>query len=158
MVLRGAQIHRRGQAKCSLVSTRSHPHDLARLYDRALPFTSADLGGVAGPCLNEVQIWTDSHGPEIVLCDSVKTPRSAPAAQPVARCRRDFLCTQLLPWSSLCCSPGSSRCGLHAVRMTSLTMRRSRNRVPMNGIIGRRPKTCRYTYVFQMPDGGCHDL
>jgi hypothetical protein len=44
------------------------------------------------------------------------------------------------------------------VRMTSLTMRRSRNRVPMNGIIRRRPKTCRYTYVFRMPDGGCHDL
>ena len=64
MVLRGTQIHRLGQAKCSLVSTRSLPHDLARFYDRAGPFTSADLGGVAGPCLDEVQIWTDSHGPK----------------------------------------------------------------------------------------------
>src|ERR1700704_3359526 len=96
MVLRGAQIHRRGQAKCSPVSPRSLPHDLARLYGRALPLTSADLGGIAGPCLDEVQIWTDSHGPEIVLCDLVKTSRSAPAAQPVARCRRDFLCTRSL--------------------------------------------------------------
>src|SRR6266849_5456770 len=95
MVLRGAQIHRRGQAKCSLVSTRSLPHNLARLYGRALPFTSADLGGVAGPCLDEVLIWTDSHGPEIILCDSIKTSRSAPAAQPVARYRRDFLCTRV---------------------------------------------------------------
>ena len=64
MVLRGAQIHRRGQAKCSLVSTRSLPHDLARLYGQALPFTSADLGSVTGPCLDEVQIWADSHGPK----------------------------------------------------------------------------------------------
>ena len=46
----------------------------------------------------------------------------------------------------------------HAVRMPTLTMRRSRNRVQMNRIIGRRPNTCRYTYVFRMPDGGCHDL
>ena len=38
------------------------------------------------------------------------------------------------------------------------TMRRNRNRVPMNRIIGRRPNTCRYTYVFRMSDGGCHDL
>ena len=64
MVLRGAQIHRRGQAKCSLFSTRSLPHDLTRLYGRMLPFTSANLGGAAGPCLDELWIWTDSHGPE----------------------------------------------------------------------------------------------
>ena len=64
MVLRGAQIHRRGQARCSLVSTRSLPHDLGRLYGRTGLFTSAGLGGVAGPCLDEVQIWTDSHGPK----------------------------------------------------------------------------------------------
>ena len=56
MVLRGAQIHRRGQAKCSLVFTRSLPHDLAQLYGRTGPFTSADLCGVAGPCLDKVQI------------------------------------------------------------------------------------------------------
>ena len=80
MVLRGAQIHRRGQAKCSLVTTRSLPHDLVRLYRRALPFTSADLGDVAGPYLDEVQLWTDFHGQEIVLCDSIKTSRSSPAA------------------------------------------------------------------------------
>jgi len=97
MVLRGAQIHRRGQAKCSFVSTRSLPHDLARFYGLALPFTSADLVRVAGPCLDEVQIWTDSHGPEIILCDSVKLSPSAPATQPVARCRRDFLSTRSLP-------------------------------------------------------------
>jgi hypothetical protein len=48
MVLRGAQIHRRGQAKYSLFSTQSLPHDLAQLYGRTLPFTSANLGGVAG--------------------------------------------------------------------------------------------------------------
>jgi hypothetical protein len=42
--------------------------------------------------------------------------------------------------------------------MTSLRMRRSRNKVQMNRIIERRPNTCRYTYVFRMPDGGCHDL
>lgn len=64
MVLRGAQIHRRGQARCSLVSTRSLPHDLARLYGRTGLFTSADLGDVAGLRLDEVQIWTDSHGPK----------------------------------------------------------------------------------------------
>lgn len=64
MVLRGAQIHRRGQAECSLVFTRSLPHDLARLYGRTGPFTSADLGSVAGPCLDKVQIWTDPHGPK----------------------------------------------------------------------------------------------
>jgi len=42
--------------------------------------------------------------------------------------------------------------------MTNLTMKTSRNRAQMNRIIGRRPNTCRYTYVFRMPDGGCHDL
>ncbi len=105
MVLRGAQIHRCGQAKCSLFSTQSLPHDLARLYGRARPFTSANLGNVAGLRLESVQILADSHCPEIVHCDSVKT----------------------------------SRYGPHAVRMTSLTMRRSRNRVPMNRIIRRRP-------------------
>ena len=80
MVLRGEQIHRRGQAKCSLFSTQSLPHDLARLYGRTLLFTSANLGGVAGPCLDELWIWTESHGQEIVHCDSVKTSRRAPAA------------------------------------------------------------------------------
>ena len=97
MVLRGEQIHRRGQAKCSLVTTRSLPHDLVRLYRPALPFTSADLGGVAGPCLDEVQLWTDFHGPEIVLCDSIKTSRSSPAAKLVARCRGNFLRTRSWP-------------------------------------------------------------
>ena len=68
MLLRGEQIHRRGQAKCSLFSNQSLPHDLARLYGWTLPFTSADLGGVAGPCLDELWIWTESHGQEIVHC------------------------------------------------------------------------------------------
>jgi len=65
MVLRGAQTHRREKTKCSLVSPRSLPIDLAHLYGRALPFTSVDLGGVAGPCLDEVQTWTDIHSPKL---------------------------------------------------------------------------------------------
>ena len=71
MVLRGAQIHRRGQAKCSLLSIRSLPHDLAWLDGRALPFTSANLGNIADPRLDELWIWTDSHGPK-----SFSAPRS----------------------------------------------------------------------------------
>jgi hypothetical protein len=123
MVLRGAQIHRRGQARCSLVSTRSLPHDLARLYGRTGLFTSADLGGVAGPCLDEVQIWTDSHGPK-----SFSATRS--------RCREARLPRNQLP----------------DAKSTFYV------RGPMNRIIGRRPNTCRHTYVFRTPDGGCHDL
>ena len=71
MVLRGAQIHRRGQVKCSLFSTQSLPHDLARLYGRMLPLTPADLGGAADPCLDALRIWTDSHGQK-----SFSAPRS----------------------------------------------------------------------------------
>ena len=71
MVLRGAQIHRCGQAKCSLFSTQSLPHDLARLYGRMLPLTPADLGGAADPCLDALRIWTDSHGQK-----SFSAPRS----------------------------------------------------------------------------------
>ncbi len=58
MVLRGAQIHRRGQVKCSLFSTQSLPHDLARLYGRMLPLTPADLGGAADPCLDALTSLT----------------------------------------------------------------------------------------------------
>jgi len=90
MVLRGAQIHRCGQAKCSLFSTQSLPHDLAWLYGRALPFTSANLGNVAGLRLESVQILADSHGPEIVHCDSIKTSRRAPAAQPLPDAEEAF--------------------------------------------------------------------
>jgi hypothetical protein len=60
MALRGAQIQRYGQARRSLVSAHALPHDLARLYGRTGLFTSVDLGGVAGPGLDEGQIWTDS--------------------------------------------------------------------------------------------------
>jgi hypothetical protein len=60
MVLRGIQTHRRDQTKCRLVPPRFLPRDLARLYGRVRPFTSVDLGGVVGPCLDEGQIWTDS--------------------------------------------------------------------------------------------------
>lgn len=62
MVLRGAQIHQCGQASCSLLFSQSLPHNLAWLYGRAGLFTSTDLVGIEGPCLEEVQIWTDSHG------------------------------------------------------------------------------------------------
>jgi hypothetical protein len=71
MVLRGTQIHRRGQAKCSLASTRSLPHDLARLYGRALLFTSADPGSVASPCLAEVR-----SGPILMAWKSFSATRS----------------------------------------------------------------------------------
>ena len=74
MVLRGAQIQRCGQARCSLVSAQSFPHDLARLYGRTLPLTSTDLGGGADPYIDEVRTWTDSHG-----------RKSLPATR--ARCR-----------------------------------------------------------------------
>ena len=49
MVLREAPIYRNSQARCNLLSTQSLPHDLARLYDHASPFTSADLDGSPGP-------------------------------------------------------------------------------------------------------------
>ena len=64
MILRGAQIHQCGQASYNFLSSQSLPHNLAWLYDRAGLFTSADLVGIEGPCLEEVQIWTDSHGPK----------------------------------------------------------------------------------------------
>jgi hypothetical protein len=80
MVLRGAQIHRRDQAKCSLFSTQSLPHDLAPLCDRVLPFTSANLANIVGPRLESV-----------------------------------------------------------AMKVTSLTIGRSRKIVPMNRLIRRRP-------------------
>lgn len=62
MVLREAPIYRNRQARCNLLSAQSLPHDLARLYDHASPFTSADLGGIADPYLEEVRTWADSHG------------------------------------------------------------------------------------------------
>ena len=56
MVLRGTQIHWRGQARCGLVSAQSLPHDLARLYDRALSLTSTDLDGVADPYIDVARL------------------------------------------------------------------------------------------------------
>lgn len=55
MVLRGAQIHRRGQVKCSLVSARSLPHDLTRFSVRVLPLTSTDRDEVSDSSLDEVE-------------------------------------------------------------------------------------------------------
>jgi len=62
MVLQGAQSRRGGQDECNLLSAQSFPYDLARLYGHAGAFTSADLGGIADPCIEEVQIWSNSHG------------------------------------------------------------------------------------------------
>jgi hypothetical protein len=62
MVLHGAQSQQCDPLWCNLISAQSLPHDLARLYGRTGLFTSADLGGVAGPRLDMVRIWTDSHG------------------------------------------------------------------------------------------------
>ena len=99
MVLRGAQIQRCGEARCSFVPAQSLPHDLAQFYGRMLPLTSTDLGGGADPSIDELWTWTDSHGswPEIVPCDSRKMSRIAPDTQPVAQCPTDILCTRSLP-------------------------------------------------------------
>ena len=64
MVLRGAQIQPFSQARCSLFSTQSLLHDLARLYGRALPLTSPALGAVADLYIDELWTWQIlmSHG------------------------------------------------------------------------------------------------
>jgi len=56
MVLRRTQIHRRSQVSRSFVFAHSLPlpSDLVWLYVRAGAFTSADLGGIAGPYFEEV--------------------------------------------------------------------------------------------------------
>jgi len=108
MVFRGAQTHRYGHASCSLLSTRSFPRDSAWLYCQALPFTSTDLGGIAGQRLEEVQTSTDSHGQKSFSVTRSRLSRIAPAPQPVARYRSDLLCTRLLP------------CRLHTVHLDHL--------------------------------------
>jgi hypothetical protein len=71
MVLHGVQSRRGGQAGCNLLSAQSLPYHLAGLYDHTCPFTSANPS-VAGPCIEEVQFWTNSHGPN---------PSSAPRSR-----------------------------------------------------------------------------
>ena len=100
MVLRGAQIQRRGEARCGCVSAQSLPHDLAHLYGRVRPLTSTDLCYGASLYLDTLWPWTDSYvsWPAIVLCDSRnKMSHHAPAMQTVTRYRTDILCTRSLP-------------------------------------------------------------
>lgn len=181
MVLRGAQIHRCGQAKCSLFSTRSLPHDLTRLYGRVLPFTSANLGGAAGPCLDELWIWTDSHGPE-----SFSAPRSRRrdarllhsrclmpkglSMYPVIALIVLMLFTWIVAmWAS--CSENdephdeekpeqSSDQQTHqeAVLKQDVDRPTASSRSPQKHSCIMCEKTCSYTYVLRSPDGGPYGL
>ena len=124
MVFRGAQTHRYGHASCSLLSTRSFPRDSAWLYCQALPFTSTDLGGIAGPRLEDVQTWTDSHGQKSFSVTRSRLSRIAPAPQPVARYRSDLLCTRLLPCRLDTVHLDHLNGDLMRVKMTSTTIQR----------------------------------
>ena len=99
MVLRGTQIQRCGQARCSLVSAQSLPHDLPRLYGRARPLRSTDLGGGTDPYIDMQWTWADSHASwlEIVPCDSRTMSRRAPPRNQWPDAQKDILCTQSLP-------------------------------------------------------------
>jgi hypothetical protein len=62
MVLRGAQIRRCGQARSYLASAGILPYDLAQLCGLTDPSTSADFDGLAGSCLEEIQVCINAQG------------------------------------------------------------------------------------------------
>jgi hypothetical protein len=61
MAFHGAQSQLYGKAWYNLLPSQSLPHNLAPLYGPTGPCTSADLGGLAAPCLDKVQVRTDFH-------------------------------------------------------------------------------------------------
>jgi len=63
MAFHRVRSQRYGEAWYNLLPAQSLPHNLAQLYGPTSPFTF-DLGGLASPCLDEVQVWTDFHRPK----------------------------------------------------------------------------------------------
>jgi hypothetical protein len=108
MILQEVPIYRNSQARCNLLSAQSLHQYLDRLYDHASPFTSADLGGIADPYLEEVRTWADSHDSE-----SFSATRS--------RCRETYPLHNQLPHAEgIFYGPGYCPDRLDAIRLNHL--------------------------------------
>jgi hypothetical protein len=97
MAFHGAQSQRCGKAWYNFLPTQSLPHNLAQLYGPTGPFTFADLGGVASPRLDEVQVWTDFHRSKWFSATRPRRRKTRLPRNQLTDSEGAFLCTRSLP-------------------------------------------------------------
>lgn len=159
MTFHGAQSQCCGKDWYNLLPAQSLSHNLAQLYGPAGPFTFADLGSVASPCLDEVQVWTDFHRQKWFSATRPRHRKTHLPRNQLTDAEGAFYVESDAPDDG---EKPEKRSDEQDHREASLKQDVDRStaspRLQQKRPCIVREKTCRHTYVFRTPNGGPYGL